>query len=56
MGKPGAAEGHRYACHNRDGVTVWQSPAVSPALMMGALVIDLSRFLWIRRLVLKSAR
>jgi hypothetical protein len=56
MGKPGAGESGRYECLARKGVTVWLSPAVSPAPGAGGLVIDVSRILWVKRLVLKGAR
>jgi hypothetical protein len=35
---------------------VWRSPAVRPAPGAGSLIIDVSRILWVRRLVLKGAR
>jgi hypothetical protein len=45
-----------YECLARDGVTVWRSPAVRPAPGAGNLIVDVSRILWVRRLVLKGAR
>lgn len=56
MGKPASDHMPGYECLARDGVTVWRSPAVRPAPGAGNLIVDVSRILWVRRLVLKGAR